>query len=125
MCKGAYAESEAIAHHDRAEINRSFVHLCTTFLEADACPGVATHDVAMIDTIKQAAAEREMPADRYEFQLLYGIRRDLQARLLADGYRLRVYVPYRTEWYPYFMRRLAERPANVMFLLRSLFGERR
>jgi proline dehydrogenase len=125
ICKGAYAEPESIAFHDRAEINRSFVDLCTRLLEADAYPGVATHDPEMIEAVKAWVQEHDVPNDRYEFQLLYGIRRDLQDQLLADGYRLRVYVPYGTEWWPYFMRRFAERPANVMFIARSLFGERR
>lgn len=125
ICKGAYAEPESIAFHDRAEINRSFVDCCIRLLEADAYPGVATHDPEVIQAVKEYAAANAIPADRYEFQLLYGIRRDLQEQLLADGYRLRVYVPYGTEWWPYFMRRMAERPANVMFLVRTIFGERR
>ena len=125
VCKGAYAESEAIAFHDRAEINRSFVELCVRLLEADAYPGVATHDPEMIKAVRDWATEHDVAKDRYEYQLLYGIRRDLQDQLLADGYRLRVYVPYGTQWWPYFMRRFAERPANVMFIVRSLFGERR
>jgi proline dehydrogenase len=79
----------------------------------------------MIERVKAFARERDIGADRFEFQMLYGIRRDLQRQLLADGYRLRVYVPYGTEWYPYFMRRLAERPANVLFVLRTIFGESR
>jgi proline dehydrogenase len=93
-------------------------------LDADAYPGIATHDPAMIEAVKAHVRECGIGRDRFEFQMLYGIRRDLQRQLLADGYRLRVYVPYGTEWYPYFMRRLAERPANVLFVLRSLFGER-
>lgn len=125
ICKGAYAEPAEIAWHGREEINRSFVELCTLLLEADAYPAAATHDPEMIDAVKRAAEERGVPSDRFEFQLLYGIRRDLQEQLVADGYRLRVYVPYGTEWCPYFMRRLAERPANVMFVLRGVFGERR
>jgi len=124
ICKGAYDEPESIAWHHRAQINRSFVELCTTLLEADAYPGIGTHDPEMIDAVRRVAEERGVPKDRFEFQLLYGIRRDLQRQLVADGYRVRVYVPYGTEWYPYFMRRLAERPANVRFLLRSVFGER-
>jgi proline dehydrogenase len=125
ICKGAYAEHESVAFHDRGEIGRSFVDLCVRLLEADAYPGVATHDPDMIEAVKAYARDHDIPPERYEFQLLYGIRRDLQDQLLADGYRLRVYVPYGTEWWPYFMRRFAERPANVMFIIRSLFGERR
>lgn len=124
ICKGAYAEPEAIAWHDRMAIDGSFVDLVITLLEADAYPGVATHDPAMIEAVTRAASQRAIGPDRFEFQMLYGVRRDLQRQLLERGYRLRVYVPYGTEWYPYFMRRLAERPANVVFVLRSLFGER-
>ena len=93
-------------------------------LDADAYPGVATHDPDMTERVKDFARQRDIGSDRFEFQMLYGIRRDLQRQLLAEGYRLRVYVPYGTEWYPYFMRRLAERPANVLFVLRTIFGER-
>jgi proline dehydrogenase len=124
VCKGAYAEPPELALQDRAAIGDAFVALVGRLLEADAYPGVATHDPDMIDRVKALASERGIGPDRFEFQMLYGIRRDLQRRLLAEGYRLRVYVPYGTEWYPYFMRRLAERPANVLFVLRSVFGER-
>ncbi len=124
ICKGAYAEDEAIAWHDRMAINGSFVDLVTTLLEADAYPAVATHDPAMIEAVARAATGRGIGPDRYEFQLLYGVRRDLQRQLVEKGYRVRVYVPYGTEWYPYFMRRLAERPANILFVLRSVLGER-
>jgi proline dehydrogenase len=124
ICKGAYAESPEVALQDRAAIGDAFVALCERLLEADAYPGVATHDPDMIERVSASARERGIGLDRYEFQMLYGIRRDLQRRLLARGNRLRVYVPYGKEWYPYFMRRLAERPANVWFVLRSIFGER-
>jgi proline dehydrogenase len=125
VCKGAYAEPEAIAYQERAEINRSFVDCMTTLLEADAYPAAATHDPEMIAAVRQAAEERGIGADRFEFQLLYGIGRDIVDRLLADGYRVRIYVPFGEQWWPYYMRRLAERPANVMFFLRGLFGGRR
>jgi len=124
VCKGAYLEGADVAHQDRAALGDAFVALCTRLLEADAYPAVATHDPEMIERVAAAARERGIGRDRFEFQMLYGIRRDLQRRLLAGGYRLRIYVPYGTEWYPYFMRRLAERPANVLFVLRSVFGER-
>ena len=124
ICKGAYAEPPELAHQDRKEIGDAFVSLSERLLEADAYPGIATHDPEMIDRVSASARERGIGPERFEFQLLYGVRRDLQRRLLVDGYRMRVYVPYGTEWYPYFMRRLAERPANVIFVLRSLFGER-
>ncbi|MDQ2636248.1 MAG: proline dehydrogenase family protein, partial [Actinomycetota bacterium] len=109
---------------ERDAIGDAFVALTRRLLDADAYPGVATHDPDMIERVKDFASERGIGADRFEFQMLYGVRRDLQRQLLDEGYRLRVYVPYGTEWYPYFMRRLAERPANVLFVLRSVFGER-
>jgi proline dehydrogenase len=124
VCKGAYAEPPEVALQDRAEIGDAFVSLTERLLEADAYPGVATHDPEMIERVSASARERGIGPERFEFQLLYGVRRDLQRRLVAEGHRMRVYVPYGTEWYPYFMRRLAERPANVLFVLRSLFGER-
>jgi proline dehydrogenase len=124
VCKGAYAESPEIAHQDRLAVGDAFVELCRMLLEADAYPGVATHDPDMLRRVARVARERGIGRDRYEFQMLYGVRRDLQRRLTRRGYRMRVYVPFGTEWYPYFMRRLAERPANVLFVVRSLFGER-
>jgi proline dehydrogenase len=124
ICKGAYAEPPEVALQDRKAIGDAFVRLSERLVEADAYPGIATHDPEMIDRVSDSARKRGIGPDRFEFQLLYGVRRDLQRRLLADGYRMRVYVPYGTEWYPYFMRRLAERPANVVFVLRSVFGER-
>jgi proline dehydrogenase len=86
-------------------------------------PAIATHDPAMISATKAHVAEKQYPKDRFEFQMLYGIRRDLQASLLAEGYRVRIYVPFGNQWYPYFMRRLAERPANVWFVLKGIFRE--
>lgn len=124
ICKGAYAEPPEVAHQNRAAIGDAFVELCRALLEADAYPGVATHDPEMLRRVAAAARKAGVRRDRFEFQMLYGIRRDLQRRLVARGYRLRVYVPFGTEWYPYFMRRLAERPANVVFVARSIFGER-
>jgi proline dehydrogenase len=124
VCKGAYAEPPEVAHQEREVVGDAFVTLTQRLLEADAYPGVATHDPDMIERVCAFARQRGIGQDRFEFQMLYGVRRDLQRRLLEDGYRLRVYVPYGTEWYPYFMRRLAERPANVLFVLRSIFGER-
>jgi proline dehydrogenase len=122
ICKGAYAEPPEIAHQERDAIGDAFVAQVGRLLEADAYPGVATHDEEMINRVIAYAEERGIRRDRYEFQMLYGIRRELQRRLLDDGYRLRVYVPYGTEWWPYFMRRLAERPANVWFVMRSVFS---
>jgi proline dehydrogenase len=124
VCKGAYAEPPEIAHQDREAIGDAFVALTRRLLEADAYPGIATHDSEMIDRVLADARERRIAADRFEFQLLYGARRDLQRQLLERGHRVRIYVPFGTEWWPYFMRRLAERPANVLFVIRSIFGER-
>lgn len=124
VCKGAYAEPPEIAYQERVAIGDSFVTLSEELLRADAYPGIATHDPEMIDRVVIFAKEHGIAAERFEFQMLYGVRRDLQRQLLEKGYRLRVYVPFGTEWYAYFMRRLAERPANVLFVLRSVFGER-
>jgi proline dehydrogenase len=123
ICKGAYAEPPEIALQERDAIGDGFVALSARLLEADAYPGVATHDPDMIRRVAAHARERGIGSDRFEFQLLHGVRRDLARQCLADGHRVRIYVPFGTEWYPYFMRRLAERPANVWFVLRSLFGE--
>jgi proline dehydrogenase len=124
ICKGAYAEPADVAIGDRAAIADAFVALVERLLDADAYPAAATHDPEVIDRVVEAARRRGIARDRFELQMLYGIRRDLQRRLVDDGHRVRVYVPYGTEWWPYFMRRLAERPANVRFVLRTIFGER-
>jgi proline dehydrogenase len=124
ICKGAYAEPPAVAIQERDAIGRSFVALTTRLLEADAYPGVATHDPAMIDQVGDYVRSHDIGPDRFEYQMLYGIRRDLQRQLVSHGYRVRIYVPFGAEWYPYFMRRLAERPANVWFVLRSILGGR-
>jgi len=123
ICKGAYAEPPELAHQEREAVGDAFVALCQRLLEADAYPGIATHDPEMIQRVGAVARRHGIGKDRLEFQMLYGVRRDLQRRLVARGYRVRVYVPFGTEWYPYFMRRLAERPANAIFVLRSLVGE--
>jgi proline dehydrogenase len=123
ICKGAYAEPATIAYQDRDEIGRSFVALSARLLDADAFPALATHDPRMIEAVARHARRRHIGRDRFEFQMLYGVRRDLQRQLVRKGYRVRIYTPYGTEWYPYFMRRLAERPANLLFILRSLAGE--
>jgi proline dehydrogenase len=121
LCKGAYLEPAAVAFPNKADVDRSFVELMRLLLDRGEYPAIATHDPAMIDATKQYAAERKLPKDAFEFQMLYGIRRDLQSQLVGEGYRLRLYVPYGQAWYPYYMRRLAERPANVLFILRNLF----
>jgi proline dehydrogenase len=124
LVKGAYKEPKTIAYHRKADVDASFLDLMRRLLDEGHYPAIATHDPAMIDATKGYAARRGYPADRFEFQMLYGIRRDLQASLVAEGYRMRVYVPFGRQWYPYFMRRLGERPANLWFVIRGVFGER-
>ena len=121
LCKGAYLEPADVAYQHKADVDRNFVHLMKILLETGAYPAIATHDPAMIAETERFAAERRIRASAFEFQMLYGIRRDIQKRLVSQGYRLRLYIPYGKAWYPYFMRRLAERPANVLFLARNLF----
>jgi proline dehydrogenase len=123
LCKGAYLEPAEVAFQDKAEVDANFVRLMQILLEQGRRPAIATHDEAMIAATRKFASERAIPPDRYEFQMLYGIRRDLQRRLVAEGYRMRLYVPFGRAWYPYFMRRLAERPANVLFVARNLLRQ--
>jgi proline dehydrogenase len=121
LCKGAYDEPPEVAFPSKREVDANYVALMRTLLDHGAYPAIATHDERMIDETVRYAQGRGIGAERFEFQMLYGIRRDLQRSLIARGYRLRLYVPYGTAWYPYFMRRLAERPANALFLARNLF----
>ncbi len=125
LCKGAYREPAAVAFQEKSEVDRSFVALMERLLREGEHPAFATHDERIIQRATELAEREEIARDRFEFQMLFGVRRDLQERLVREGYTVRVYVPYGTEWYPYFMRRLAERPANVAFVLRSLTRERR
>jgi proline dehydrogenase len=120
LCKGAYKEPASIAFAEKRAVDANYVKLMQTLLTSGLYHGIATHDEAMIVATKRFVAERGIDRNSFEFQMLYGIRRDLQAELVADGYRMRVYVPFGAEWYPYFMRRLAERPANVLFLAKNL-----
>lgn len=113
-----------MAYRLKSEVDAAFLRLMALLLDEGTYPAIATHDEALIDQTRAHAARRGIASDRYEFQLLYGIRRDLQASLLARGYRVRVYVPFGRQWFPYFMRRLGERPANLGFVLRALFSER-
>jgi proline dehydrogenase len=122
--KGAYKEPREVAHQAKADVDAAFVRITRVLLADGTYPAIATHDPAMIDAARAFAAERSISPDRFEFQMLYGIRRDLQSSLHADGCRLRVYVPFGREWFPYFMRRLGERPANVGFVIRGILGER-
>jgi proline dehydrogenase len=124
LVKGAYREPKAVAHQQKSEVDAAFVHLAKRMLVEGAYPAIATHDDDILRQVRQFAAERGIASDRYEFQMLYGIRRDLQNVLRDQGFRMRVYVPFGHEWFPYFMRRLGERPANVWFVVRSLFAER-
>ena len=121
ICKGAYHEPETVAFPEKTDVDRRYLDLMRTLLASEIYHAFATHDEAIIQATRHAAAERGLSSDRYEFQMLYGVRRDLQQRLVTEGCRVRVYVPYGRFWYPYFMRRLAERPANLWFILRHLF----
>jgi proline dehydrogenase len=120
LCKGAYKEPSDVAFPQKADVDQNYVRLMTKLFERGTCPAIASHDERIIQQAVQYGKERNIAPDRFEFQMLYGIRRDLQRRLVSDGYRLRLYVPYGDAWYPYFMRRLAERPANLLFLVRNL-----
>ena len=121
LCKGAYKEPEEIAFQKKSDVDANYVRLMKILMKSGVYHGLATHDEKIIQQAKAFATQEQIPPDAFEFQMLYGIRRDLQRRLVREGWRMRVYVPFGTEWYPYFMRRLAERPANALFLARNLF----
>jgi proline dehydrogenase len=123
LCKGAYLESEAVAFPDKKDVDASYVACMRALLERGNYAGIATHDEKIIEQTIAFAREHSIPADRFEFQMLYGVRRDLQERIVAEGWRMRVYVPFGTQWYPYLMRRLAERPANVAFITMNIVRE--
>ena len=123
LCKGAYLEHADVAFPRKAEVDRNYVALMQLLLDEGEYPAIATHDEKIIKQTKAYAARRGIAPGRFEFQMLYGIRRDLQRRLVSEGYGLRLYVPFGGAWYPYFMRRLAERPANVFFLARHMFRQ--
>jgi proline dehydrogenase len=120
LCKGAYFEPATVAYPDKRDVDRNYFELSKLLLEHGVYPALATHDEKLIAEIERHVATQKISRDAFEFQMLYGIRRDLQRRLVKDGFRVRVYVPFGRAWYPYYMRRLAERPANVMFVLRNL-----
>ncbi|PYX07130.1 MAG: proline dehydrogenase [Acidobacteria bacterium] len=120
LCKGAYKEPPEIAFQAKSEVDANYVKLMKILMKSGIYHGLATHDEKIINHAKAFATRENIPHDAFEFQMLYGIRRDLQRRLAKDGWRMRVYIPFGTEWYPYFMRRLAERPANVLFVARNL-----
>ncbi|MEW5990321.1 MAG: proline dehydrogenase family protein [Chloroflexota bacterium] len=125
LCKGAYREPSSVAHPDKADVDAAYVAVMKRLLEDGVFPALATHDDRIIDQAIAYARERGIGPERFEFQMLYGVRRDLQDCLVRDGWGVRVYVPTGSQWYPYFMRRLAERPANVVFLAVSVLRERR
>jgi proline dehydrogenase len=123
LVKGAYLEPESIAFRKKKDTDSNFIRLMEILLGSETYHAIATHDEAIINATKEYAGARNIPKSHFEFQMLYGVRRDLQLRLAQEGYRVRVYIPYGQRWYPYFMRRLAERPANVIFILRNLLKE--
>jgi proline dehydrogenase len=124
LVKGAYKEPRSVAYPRKADVDAAFVDLMRLLLAEGTYPAIATHDPEMIAATRACAAERRLPAERFEFQMLYGVRRDLQTELTSAGYRVRVYIPFGREWFPYFMRRLGERPANTIFVVRSVLRER-
>jgi proline dehydrogenase len=121
LCKGAYDEPPQVAYPDKRDVDDNYVRLMQLLLASGTYHGIATHDPKMIDATIEFAQREGIRKDAFEFQMLYGIRRDLQEQLAHDGYRMRVYVPYGKHWYPYFMRRLAERPANIWFVAKNLW----
>ena len=124
LCKGAYREDKTVAYAIKKDVNASFVRLMQTLIRDGTHPAFATHDPNMTDATRAYANKRGLAAAAFEFEMLYGVRRDLQAALREQGYRVRIYLPFGQQWFPYFMRRLGERPANALFVVRSLFHER-
>jgi proline dehydrogenase len=125
LCKGAYVEPASVAYPDKGDVDAAYATLMERLLQEGNFPGIATHDERLIARAVAFARANGIAPERFEFQMLYGVRRDLQERLVRAGYGVRVYVPFGTQWYPYFMRRLAERPANVAFVVRSILREGR
>jgi proline dehydrogenase len=123
LCKGAYLEPPEVAFPDKADVDRNYTSLMERLLLEGTYPGIATHDESLLRHARDFTRKNRIGPDRFEFQMLYGIRRDLQARLRRAGYNMRVYIPFGTQWYPYLMRRLAERPANIAFILGNLIRE--
>ena len=123
LCKGAYKEPAAVAFPNKADVDANYVACMEQLMERGNYPGLATHDEKIIEHAKEFANKKGIRAERFEFQMLYGVRRDLQMKLRKEGWNLRVYVPYGTHWYPYLMRRLAERPANLWFILGNVIRE--
>jgi proline dehydrogenase len=123
LCKGAYLEPASVAYPDKKDVDAHYVRLMEKLITEGNYPGIATHDEVIIAHAKQFVAAKGIARDRFEFQMLYGVRRDLQEMLVREGYRIRVYIPFGTQWYPYLMRRLAERPANIAFILGNIIKE--
>ncbi len=123
LCKGAYKEPPSVAFPEKRDVDGNYVACMKRLMTSGRYPGIATHDEAIIAAAKAYAKEQAIAPDRFEFQMLYGVRRDLQDQIVREGYRMRVYVPYGTQWYPYLMRRLAERPANLAFMTGSVLKE--
>jgi len=123
LCKGAYLESPDVAFPDKKDVDLQFIALMEALLRHGNYPGIATHDNRMIEHARAFVTREGIPAERFEFQMLYGVRRDLQERLRKDGFNMRVYIPFGTQWYPYLMRRLAERPANIVFIFGNVVRE--
>jgi proline dehydrogenase len=123
ICKGAYKEPAGVAYPDKKDVDENYVRCMEKLMQDGNYPGIATHDPAIIEQAKRFAREKAIPSARFEFQMLYGVRRDLQDQLVREGYNMRVYVPFGTQWYPYLMRRLAERPANLAFITGNVVRE--
>jgi len=123
ICKGAYLEPASVAFPEKSDVDKNYVAAMHQLMEFGRYPGIATHDDVIINEAKRFAEQKGIARDRFEFQMLYGVRRDLQEQLVRDGYRMRVYVPFGTQWYPYLMRRLAERPANLAFMTGNIVKE--
>ena len=122
LCKGAYKEPASVAYQDKAEVDANYIRLAELLLQEGTYPAFATHDHRIIDHIVDYAARNGIANEQYEFQMLYGVRRDYQLKIAADGFNIRIYVPFGQQWCPYFMRRIAERPANALFVARAMLG---
>jgi proline dehydrogenase len=125
LVKGAYREPKSVAYQKKADVDAAYARMMKRLIVEGQYPAIATHDSTMIDLARAWAEEHRVTSDRFEFQMLYGIRRDLQIMLVEAGYRVRIYIPFGRDWFPYFMRRLGEHPANVAFVLRGILGEGR
>ena len=123
LCKGAYAEPPSVAFQEKSEVDASYVHLMKMLLDGGAPTAIASHDERMIDATLEHVSRNGIPDDAFEIQMLYGVRRDYQRQLVDNGLKMRIYLPYGSQWYSYFMRRMAERPANLLFVMRAALGD--